>query len=529
MKSKIILILPAFNAAKTLRPFLASLPTQLFDEIMLSDDSSPDTTYQLAKKYTGITVYQTPRNLGYGGNLKFLFQKALDAGGEVIIELHPDGEYTSDGIEPALNAVREGAQLVLGNRFSKGSHALRTGMYLWKYPFNRLLNWLTSRVVGQQNPDWHQGFRVYTRSLLLSLPYQGNSNSYLFSLEIILQSLAKNLKISSVPVTTSYTGKKRGASLRNSVMYVLQSLVLLLRYRSHSSEFTARNSGKTCPICGSSAFAGCRYPGKFSLQYCTFCAIGFTTPMPKQLAGYYSQNYWSEKTFLGKSKALLYAFFQKRRVRFVSEFLPDGTILDVGAGEGIFADQASPRYTVTSLDAPFANVQNASVMKKDFLQWKTMKCFDALVFWESFEHVGDPLAFLRKSHKLLTKQGLLFIEYPRFMSVESRLFGRDWVHIDMPRHLMHFTEAGLVQLLKQEGFTVLKAKGVNAWEYSVAGLVFSIMNRLGFPVFEKDSRQVHVLRVVLLFPVVLFSIVGEVFLSLSGNAPIGLIVARKTT
>lgn len=226
---KVIAIFIAYNAAKTLEKFYKEFPKKLVDDIILVDDASSDATYTLAKKL-GINSYQNPINLGYGGNMKRALSLALSSGADVIIDIHPDGEYKPTAIPQALKKINNGAEFILGNRFTTYGNPLKSGMYIWKWIPIRLLN-LTDRIILNINlDDFHQGFRIYTRKMLEKINYQFNSNSYLFSFELIAQAAYHKIKYTQVPVETSYTGKKRGASLKNSIKYSLGTFKILLFY-----------------------------------------------------------------------------------------------------------------------------------------------------------------------------------------------------------------------------------------------------------------------------------------------------------
>lgn len=228
-KSKIIAIFLAYNAAKTLTEFYQDFPKTLVDEIILVDDASKDKTYAIAKKL-GITSYQNLINLGYGGNMKKALSIALKHGGDVIIDIHPDGEYKSSAIPEALRQVNLGAKFVLGNRFTSLNKPLKSGMYIWKLIPIWILNRIDKIVLGVKIDDLHQGFRVYTRDLLKKVNFEENSNNYLFSFELIAQAVFNNINIQQVPVETIYTGKKRGASLKNSIKYSLGTFKILLLF-----------------------------------------------------------------------------------------------------------------------------------------------------------------------------------------------------------------------------------------------------------------------------------------------------------
>jgi glycosyltransferase involved in cell wall biosynthesis len=227
MKPKIIAVLPAYQAEHTLIPFLKILPKEVFDHIILSDDSSSDKTLEIAKEQKDIMVFRTPENLGYGGNMKFCLAKALEMEGDILIEIHPDGEYLPDGIRKAISEVEKGAQLVLGNRFTRGKPE---GMYLWKYIPSRILTWVDNVVLGTAIPDVHQGFRVYTKDFLQQVNFEANNNDYAFTFQILLQALFYNVPLKSVPVTAVYQGEKRGASLTHSFVYTIKTFWIVTQY-----------------------------------------------------------------------------------------------------------------------------------------------------------------------------------------------------------------------------------------------------------------------------------------------------------
>lgn len=215
---KVTAIFIAYNAARTLEEFYRTFPKQLVDDMILVDDASADTTFEIAQRL-GLKSYKNEKNLGYGGNLKKALGLALEQGADVIIDIHPDGEYDSSAIAPALKEIEAGADMVLGNRYFDGRTPLESGMFIWKYIPLMGLNIAPKLVIKNQIKDFHQGFRVYTRKCLESVPYQSNSNDFLFSFEIIAQADYHNFKIAQVPIQTSYSGKKRGCSLKSCVVY----------------------------------------------------------------------------------------------------------------------------------------------------------------------------------------------------------------------------------------------------------------------------------------------------------------------
>lgn len=228
-KPKVIVIFLAYNASKTLEKFYLEFPKKFVSDIILVDDASKDKTYELAKKL-GIRSFRNKANLGYGGNMKRALDLALADKADIIIDIHPDGEYKPTAIPEALKKINAGAEFVLGNRFTKKTHPLKSGMHFWKWIPIRLLNLMDKIILGVMLDDFHQGFRVYTKEMLNKINFNKNSNDYLFSFELITQATYKKVKMSQVSVETSYRGKKRGASLKSSIIYSLGTFKILFLY-----------------------------------------------------------------------------------------------------------------------------------------------------------------------------------------------------------------------------------------------------------------------------------------------------------
>jgi SAM-dependent methyltransferase len=212
-----------------------------------------------------------------------------------------------------------------------------------------------------------------------------------------------------------------------------------------------------------------------------------------------------------------------------------GDILDVGSGEGEFgkliqksqpmADQPmAEKFKVQSLEPHFSKILNTDVLKTDFLTWNTSKKFNAICFWESLEHVPDPLAYLKKAYALLKKGGHLFIEYPRNGVIESRLFEKYWFHLDIPRHLTHFTRQGMVHALKKAGFHVVSQKSVMSFEYSPGGLFLSCVRLFSN---SRSSLNFDLKSLILASPLLPVCLICEIILYIFDQAPIGLLIVKK--
>lgn len=230
-KPKIIAVFIAYNAEKTLAKFWQELPKQYFDECILVDDASKDNTFAISQKLKGLKTYQNSVNLGYGGNLKKALAIALSHGADIIVDIHPDGEYKPTVIPLALKKIqKDGFEFIMGNRFTNVTNPLKKGMHIWKILPILVLNCIDRLILGLNITDFHQGFRVYTRDLLKKVSFEKNSNNYLFSFELIAQSVLNGIKISEIPVETNYVGKKRGASFKNSIKYSLDTFKVLALY-----------------------------------------------------------------------------------------------------------------------------------------------------------------------------------------------------------------------------------------------------------------------------------------------------------
>lgn len=226
-KLKVVAIFVAYNAAKTLSSFYETFPKNQVDEIILVDDASRDETYEIAKSLN-ITAYKNATNLGYGGNMKRALALALKKNADIIIDIHPDGEYDTSVIPLALEKIKNGADLVLGNRFAESAISpVRNGMFVWKLIPIIFLNWLDRWTLRVPVHDLHQGFRTYSKKCLQIVNFEANSDNYLFSFEIISQAAYYGMNITEVPVSTNYTGAKRGASLKNSIQYSLGTFKIL--------------------------------------------------------------------------------------------------------------------------------------------------------------------------------------------------------------------------------------------------------------------------------------------------------------
>jgi glycosyltransferase involved in cell wall biosynthesis len=219
-----LIVMPAWNAAKTLERIVADIPTGCFDEIIVVDDASRDQTADIAARLP-VTLIRHERNLGYGGNQKTCYREALARGAAYVVMLHPDYQYDARIIPAALDILRIGiCDVVLGNRIRTRKEALAGGMPLAKYLANRGLTLIENVLSGQNLGEWHSGFRAYRRAVLERVPFEGNSDDFVFDSQFLLQSVHLGFKVGDLPAPVRYFDEASSIDLPASAKYALLTL-----------------------------------------------------------------------------------------------------------------------------------------------------------------------------------------------------------------------------------------------------------------------------------------------------------------
>jgi glycosyltransferase involved in cell wall biosynthesis len=230
---KVIVVMPAMNAAATLSETAGSIPRDWVDEVILVDDHSTDATVELARRLPMHVVWH-PHNAGYGANQKTCYMEALQRGADVVVMLHPDGQYEPALIPKMVEPILAGrADLVLGSRLAEPGMALRHGMPRWKYIANRALTIAENRVLGTQLTEAHTGYRAYSRKLLLTVPFLRNSLDFAFDSEMIMQTVHFGLTIEEVPAVGRYFDDASSVRFRAGVVYGLKTLWVAARLVLH--------------------------------------------------------------------------------------------------------------------------------------------------------------------------------------------------------------------------------------------------------------------------------------------------------
>lgn len=222
--------MPAYNAALTLERTVADIPPGSVDEIIVVDDCSRDNTVEVAERL-GLTVVRHEKNLGYGGNQKTCYRLALDAGADYVVMIHPDYQYDSRVIPVAIEIIRLGiCDFVMGSRIRTRREVLEGGMPLYKYIANRCLTFIENVALGQNLGDFHSGFRAYRREVLETLPYELNSNDFVFDTQFLAQAVYFGFKLGDIPVPVRYFEEASSINFRRSVTYGLATLGVIGLY-----------------------------------------------------------------------------------------------------------------------------------------------------------------------------------------------------------------------------------------------------------------------------------------------------------
>ena len=230
---KVMAVLPAYNAEKTLAATIADFPAGCVDEILLVDDGSKDNTVAVAREM-GLTVIVHPKNRGYGGNQKTCYEYALSKGADVVVMIHPDYQYDARIIPHAVGLIELGiCDVVLGSRVRSRQEALKCGMPWWKYFSNRALTMFENIALGQNLGDFHSGFRVYRRNVLEALPYERNSDDFVFDTQFLAQAVHHGFRLGDIPVPVRYFAEASSINFKRSTIYGLRTVSTMMRFWLH--------------------------------------------------------------------------------------------------------------------------------------------------------------------------------------------------------------------------------------------------------------------------------------------------------
>ena len=227
---KIVVVLPAYNAEKTLEKTFLEIPFDIVDEVVLVDDFSADDTFSLAKKLGVSHILKHQKNRGYGGNQKSCYDKAMEIGGDIVVMLHPDYQYTPKLIHSMCYLIANDVyEVVLGSRIL-GKGALKGGMPLYKYVANRFLTLFQNILMGQKLSEYHTGYRAFSANVLRRIPYGRNSDDFVFDNQMLAQICHNGFEIAEITCPTKYFKEASSINLKRSITYGLGVMKTAIQY-----------------------------------------------------------------------------------------------------------------------------------------------------------------------------------------------------------------------------------------------------------------------------------------------------------
>jgi len=241
----VVVVLPAYNASKTLAGTYREIPLSVVDKVILVDDASNDQTVAVAREL-GIETHLHQRNKGYGGNQKTCYLKALELGADIIIMLHPDYQYTPKLIPAMIDLIESGEyDVVLGSRIL-GGKAIQGGMPRYKYYANRILTMIQNILMGQKLSEYHTGYRAFSRAVLERIGWQSNSDDFVFDNQMLSQILFHDFRVAEVTCPTKYFKEASSINFRRSLMYGAGCLQTAVLYRLNKWNITRSDLFKCC-------------------------------------------------------------------------------------------------------------------------------------------------------------------------------------------------------------------------------------------------------------------------------------------
>jgi glycosyltransferase involved in cell wall biosynthesis len=228
LKPKVVVVMPAYNAEKTIEKTYRDIPKEFIDDILVVDDKSQDKTVAISQKLK-LKTFIHPRNLGYGGNQKTCYKEALRLGADIVVMIHPDYQYdatlTGELIKPILD---NRSDIMLGSRIRSRKETLKGGMPLYKYLSNRLLTLIENIALDLNLSEYHTGFRAYKREVLEKLPLKTFSNDFVFDQQILISAARTGFKIGEIPVPVKYFPEASSINISRSLKYGIETLLFLL-------------------------------------------------------------------------------------------------------------------------------------------------------------------------------------------------------------------------------------------------------------------------------------------------------------
>jgi glycosyltransferase involved in cell wall biosynthesis len=231
----VLVVMPAYNAARTVCETWEAIPADAVDEILLVDDGSSDDTIEVARQLS-INTISLPHNVGYGGNQKVCYLEALRVGADVVVMLHPDGQYDPVLLPQLVAPIADKeADLVLGSRMLDPGGARAGGMPLYRFVANKALTKIENAALARNFSELHTGYRAYSRQFLETIPFLRNSNNFVFDTQVIAQAIAFDQRVVEVPIHTRYHADASSTSMRANIVYGFSTLAVMAQWKLHQA------------------------------------------------------------------------------------------------------------------------------------------------------------------------------------------------------------------------------------------------------------------------------------------------------
>lgn len=236
-KTKIVAVMPAYNAAKTISKTYKDIPPGAVDEVIVVDDGSHDATVNIAKKL-GLKVISHPQNRGYGGNQKTCYTLALSEGADIVVMIHPDYQYDSSLTGELTRPITQGRfDIMLGSRIRTREESVKGGMPMYKYLGNRFLTFMQNIILGQNLSEYHTGFRAFSKEILKKIPFHKYSDDFVFDQQILIGAITAGARIGEIPVPVRYFPEASSINLKRSIKYGISILLDLVIYIINPNSF----------------------------------------------------------------------------------------------------------------------------------------------------------------------------------------------------------------------------------------------------------------------------------------------------
>jgi hypothetical protein len=495
--AKVVIVMPAYQAEKTLERTVLAIPHGIADELILVDDASRDGTADLAREL-GLSVHVHPSNRGYGGNQKTCYRLALESGADIVVLLHPDYQYEPKAVPLLIAPIVAGdADMTFGSRFAGMGDPLGGGMPMYRYLGNRVTTMAQNLLLGTRFTDMHSGMRAYTRRALQSLPFQGYPDGFPFDAELLVDAVTSGLRVVEVPIPTRYTRESSSISISRSVRYVahgtayaaMRSMRRGRRGRRYMPGWSRRVKPRArgqvvvaaCKGCGSdrmrSLYPATATGGMPGDEFrCTTSALGVhdeilecpacgllssrPTISPGEIIEGYEEVVDEEYLSSEAERRELFEWVLGRMSRYTTA---GDRLFEVGSNVGLFLAVASEAGWKAQGIEPsgWAVATGVERFGVDLVQGTVEdlklpdRSVDALVMLDVLEHLSDPAAALDRLRPFVHEDGMMALATVNFDGLHGRLRGGDWPWF-IRSHLHYFRPPVLVDMLRRSGFEVVE-------------------------------------------------------------------------